>query len=367
MRDPRIEDFCDVLLDHSVKVQAGENIAINMRDYDVEMATALVEGIYKRGGRPFVNLSDARVTAASYKGMDETYAKLLAEFNNPKMERMQGYVSLVGGNNAMEMSNVPAEAMAIYRSLVWKPQDEIIRKNDIKWVVVEYPTPGAAQRAGMSTPEFEDFFFDACCVDYEKMSKGMDVLVQWMERTDRVHITGPGTDLTLSIKGQPAIKCDGVNNVPDGEVFTGPIKDSIDGVVSFNVDSVEGGFQYSNIQLTFEKGKCVKATANDGERINKTLDTDEGARYVGEFALGVNPAIKRPMLSTLFDEKIAGSFHMALGACYDDAPNGNESAIHWDMICIQTKEYGGGEITFDDVLVRKDGMFLPKELQGLNP
>jgi aminopeptidase len=224
-----------------------------------------------------------------------------------------------------------------------------------------------AQLGGMNTEKFADFYYDVCTLDYKKMSDAMDNLVELMNRTDKVHIKGEGTDLSFSIKDIPAIKCAGEMNIPDGEVFTAPVRDSVNGYVTFNTPSVHEGKTFENIRLEFEKGKIVKATANYTEHLNKTLDTDEGARYVGEFAIGVNPYILDPMKDTLFDEKICGSFHFTPGTCYDEAPNGNNSAIHWDLVCIQTEQYGGGEIWFDDTLIRKNGIFVIEQLLCLNP
>ena len=195
----------------------------------------------------------------------------------------------------------------------------------------------------------------------------MDTLVDLMNQTDKVNIKGSGTDLEFSIKDIPAIKCDGKMNIPDGEVYTAPVKYSMNGYITYNTASMEEGFTYDNIYFEVENGKIVKATANDTVRINAHLDTDEGARYFGEFAIGVNPYILEPMKDTLFDEKIAGSFHLTPGMCYEDAPNGNKSAVHWDLVMIQRPEYGGGEIWFDDVLIRKDGIFVIPELEPLNP
>jgi len=224
-----------------------------------------------------------------------------------------------------------------------------------------------AQQAGMSTEAFEDFYFRVCTVDYKKMSKAMAPLVRRMNRADRVRIKDKGTDIAFSIKGIPAIKCDGKMNIPDGEVFTAPVKDSIEGCVTFNAPSVHEGQTFENIRLEFKKGKVVKATCNRTERFNKILDGDKGGRYVGEFALGVNTQVTTPMKDTLFDEKIAGSFHMALGNAYEDeADNGNRSQIHWDLVDIQTPSYGGGEIRFDDVLIRKNGKFVTDDLKPLD-
>jgi aminopeptidase len=257
--------------------------------------------------------------------------------------------------------------MQWYQSLYNHPVHSSTRVKKTKWVVLRYPNPSMAQLANMSTEGFENFYFDVCTLDYEKMSKAMDPLKKLMEKTDRVKIVGPGTELSFSIKNIGAVKCDGKLNIPDGEVYTAPVRDSVNGVIRFNTPSSYLGFTYENVTLEFKDGKIVKATANDTERINKIFDTDEGARYVGEFSLGFNPYIREPMKDTLFDEKIDGSFHFTPGQCYDDAYNGNHSAIHWDMVCIQRPEYGGGEIWFDDRLIRKDGRFVVPELELLNP
>jgi aminopeptidase len=219
----------------------------------------------------------------------------------------------------------------------------------------------------MSTEEFEDFYFDTCTIDYAKMSKAMDPLVELMQRTDRVRLVAPGTDLEFSIKGIPAIKGAGTYNLPDGEVFTAPIKDSINGIIRYNTRTAYMGKIYENIVFHFKDGRIVESTSSRTAEMNAILDSDEGARYVGEFAIGLNPFVKKPMLNPLLDEKIAGSIHLTPGDCYDMAPNGNKSRHHWDIVLIQTKEWGGGEIYFDDKLVRKDGLFVLDELKGLNP
>ena len=199
------------------------------------------------------------------------------------------------------------------------------------------------------------------------MDRAMDPLKELMERTDKVHIVAPGTDLRFSIKDIPTVKCAGQMNIPDGEVYTAPVKNSVNGVLSYNTPTIYDGTTFENIRLEFKNGKIIKATGSDTEKLNHILDSDEGARYIGEFALGLNPFILKPMKDILFDEKIMGSFHFTPGNSYDEAPNGNSSQVHWDMVCIQTSECGGGEIWFDDTLIRKDGMFIPEELQPLNP
>jgi aminopeptidase len=234
--------------------------------------------------------------------------------------------------------------------------------------VLRWPTPSMAQMAEMSTSAFEDFYFNVCTLDYARMAKAMTPLVELMQKTDRVRLRGPrDTDLQFSIKGIPAIPCDGRVNIPDGEVFTAPVKLSVNGVIHFNCPTIYRGVTHNDIRLVFREGKIVEATSTSTDKLNEVLDADAGARYVGEFAIGFNPHCTKPMKDILFDEKIAGSIHFTPGACYDEASNGNKSDIHWDMVMRQTPESGGGEIYFDDRLVRKDGRFVVPELLGLNP
>jgi len=280
---------------------------------------------------------------------------------------MDAYIGIRGGLNISEMSDVPKEKMQLYEKHVLKPVHFEERVKRTKWSILRYPTPSFAQQAGMSTESFENFFFDVCTADYVKMADAMNPLQDLMEITNKVHINGPNTDLTFSIQEIPTIKCSGTHNIPDGEVFTAPVKNSVEGHINFNIPTIYQGNKFSDIYLRFKKGKIVEAKADKTEKLNEILNTDEGARYVGEFSFGINPYITRPILDILFDEKICGSFHFTPGQAYDEADNGNRSNIHWDMVMIQTREMGGGEIYFDDVLIRKDGIFIPEPLQGLNP
>ena len=367
MRDPRIDKLAEMLVTYSMGVQKGDHVAMNLLNPVPAFAEAAIEQVYKAGALPFVQITNSEVSRAVNRGMDEAMAKLQSEFLCQRMDQMDCALYCYVDHNAYESSDVPSQTQAMMSRLISKPLDDVMRKHKNRWALLQWPTEEAAQKAEMSTEAFEDFFFDVCCVDYKAMGEALKPLVQRMEQTDKVHLKGPGTDLAFSIKGIPAVPCDGHFNIPDGEIYTAPVKDSLNGVITFNTPSVEDGFKFENIVLTFENGKCVDAKANNTKRINEILDTDAGARFVGEFALGVNPKIKKPMCDTLFDEKIAGSVHFALGACYDEAPNGNASAIHWDLVLIQTPEYGGGELWFDDVLIRKDGDFVLPELFALNP
>ncbi|MBO8177778.1 MAG: aminopeptidase [Bacillus sp. (in: Bacteria)] len=367
MKDPRIETLAKNLINYSVQLQPGEKVLIENFGLQRELVTALVKEAYAAGGYPFVLLKDHQVDRALLMGAQEEQFEMMAQFEAQVMEQMDAYIGLRSGDNINELADVPDEKMKIHGNTIQKKVHRDIRVPKTKWVVLRYPNASMAQLAKMSTEAFEDFYFNVCNLDYGKMDKAMDALVDLMNKTDKVRITGPGTDLTFSIKDIPAVKCAGRMNIPDGEVYTAPVRESVNGVISFNTPSPYQGFTFENVKLTFKDGKIVEATANDTERINNIFDTDEGARYIGEFAIGVNPFILHPMQDILFDEKIDGSFHFTPGQCYDDAYNGNHSNIHWDMVMIQRPEYGGGEIYFDDVLIRKDGRFVIPELECLNP
>ncbi|WLR50251.1 aminopeptidase [Bacillus tianshenii] len=367
MKDPRIQALANNLIEYSVQLQKGEKILIENTGLQKELVNAIVEAAYKAEGYPYVLLKDPQINRSLIKGATLEQLELQADTEAEMMKKMDAYIGLRSGDNISELADVPSEKMELYSKTVGKKVHSDIRVPKTKWCVLRYPNASMAQLANMSTEAFEDFYFDVCTLDYSKMNTAMDPLVELMNKTDVVRITGPGTDLTFSIKDIPAIKCAGECNIPDGEVFTAPVKDSVNGTITYNTPSPYNSFTFENVKLTFKDGKIIEATANNTERINKIFDTDEGARYVGEFAIGVNPFIKEPMKDILFDEKIDGSFHFTPGQCYDEAPNGNDSAIHWDMVNIQRPEYGGGEIYFDDVLIRKDGRFVLPELEGLNP
>jgi len=365
--DSRITTLAKNLIHYSTDLQKGEKILIEVFDDALPLAKALVKEVYNVGALPFLTIKNNELQRALICGASKDQLSIIADYEAKRMKQMDAYLGIRASANVSELSDVPSEKMKLYQQHWQKPVHSDIRVPDTKWCVMRYPNGSMAQLANMSTEAFEDFYFNVCNLDYAKMDTAMTPLVELMDRTDKVHIVGPGTDLNFSIKNIPAVKCSGLRNIPDGEVYTAPVKDSIYGTLSYNTPAVYQGVTYENISLTFEAGKIITATANHTEKINEVFDTDAGARYVGEFALGVNPYITTPMKDTLFDEKIQGSFHFTPGMAYKEANNGNSSAIHWDLVCIQTPEYGGGEIYFDDVLIRKDGRFVIDALQGLNP
>ncbi|HYE84136.1 MAG TPA: aminopeptidase [Clostridia bacterium] len=367
MKDPRVTQMAKSLLGYSVKLKPGENILIEVFDSGEELAAELIKEAYRMGGKPFLSVKKRSLMRELMLGTDTGHMSRIAHFEAERMKEMQAYIGIRGAYNSSDWSDVPSDKMSIYQSHWFKTVHSEIRVPKTKWCIMRYPNNSMAQMANMSTEQFEDFYFNVCNLDYAKMSKAMDPLVALMNKTDKVRIKGVGTDLSFSIKNLPAIKCDGELNIPDGEVYSAPVKDSVNGYITYNTPAEYQGYTYDNIRLEFANGKIIDAASNNTERINKVFDTDEGARYVGEFAIGVNPYIIKPMKDTLFDEKIMGSFHFTPGSSYDQCYNGNKSAIHWDLVCIQTPGYGGGEIWFDDVLIRKDGKFVHKDLDVLNP
>lgn len=366
--DQRNQILAEKLVNYSCELKPGERVWIEANGLEgLELVNHLVKEVYKAKGMPFINIVQERIHRDWLIGASEEQIKLQTKYDAFKMEEMQAYIGVRAMTNQSELNDVPEDKREMYQRLYNKPINHDIRVPKTKWVVLTYPSASSAQQASMSREAYEEFYYNVCNMDYKKMSLAMDALVSVMERTDRVHIKSKTCDLSFSIKDIPVIKCDGTRNIPDGEVYTAPVKDSVNGYVTFNAPSNYQGFTFENIRLEFKDGKIINATSNNNERINKLLDTDEGSRYIGEFAIGVNPYITSPAKNTLFDEKISGSFHFTPGACYDEASNTNKSAIHWDLVCIQTKEYGGGEIYFDGELIRRDGIFILPELKALNP
>ena len=365
--DSRTQQLAQNLIRYSTDLQPGEKILIEIFDDALPLAQALVDEAYRAGGIPFLSLKNNRLQRKLLNGASNSQLQAIASWESARMTAMQAYIGIRASENISELSDVPPEKLQMYQQEWFKPVHSEIRVKKTKWCVLRWPNASMAQLAGQSSESFESFYYNVCNLDYAKMDHAMTPLVELMEKTDRVRIVGPGTDLSFSIRTIPVVKCSGLRNIPDGEVYTAPVRDSINGTLTYNTPSIFQGVTYENICFRFENGRIIEASANLSERLNKVLDTDDGARYIGEFAIGVNPYIVRPMKDTLFDEKIQGSFHFTPGNAYEEADNGNRSAIHWDLVVIQTPEYGGGEIWFDGVLIRKDGRFIPTELAPLNP
>jgi len=365
MTDPRYKKLAKLLVNYSTQIKKGDRALLDMIDVPDEFTVELVRAVREAGGTPFVEVRHPRVSRELLLGTNENHAAQARDIEMFRMKKMQAYIAIRGSANASENADVPSERLQLYSKILRPVQD--YRVNKTRWCVLRWPTPSMAQAAGMSTEAFEDLYFNVCTMNYAKMARAMVPLEKRMLRADKVHLKSPGTDLTFSIKGIGAKMCKGDRNIPDGEVFSCPVKTSVNGTIQFNTPTIYSGTKFENVRLEFVDGKIVSATANNTKRLNEILDTDAGARYVGEFSLGFNPYILSPMCDILFDEKIAGSLHFTPGQAYEECDNGNRSAVHWDMVLIQRKEWGGGEVWFDGELIRKDGIFLPKDLKGLNP
>jgi aminopeptidase len=368
MIDPRITRLADTLVNYSCAVKPGEKILIEAIDVPHEFTTECVRIAAEKDAMPLVLLKSNQVDRVLRAHASREQFELIARVEKLQMENVQCYIGARGNYNVAELSDVPADQMKIYESTVWKDVHIETRVKKTRWVVIRWPHASMAQLADMSTEAFEDFYFDVCGMNYANMGEAMQALKARMEKVDQVQLRGPGeTDLSFSIKGMPAIPCDGKLNIPDGEVFTAPVKDSVNGVIQYNTPTLYRGVTHENVRLVFKEGRIVEATSSNTAKLNEVLNSDEGARYVGEFAIGLNPYITKAMKDILFDEKIAGSIHLTPGSSYDEAPNGNNSDIHWDLVLIQTPERGGGEIRFDGELIRKDGLFVVDDLKPLNP
>lgn len=362
----KLEKLAKMIVTYSIKVEKNEKVLISCYTSEArEFITYLIEEIVRQGGLPFVEIVDPIINTLLAENNSKERIEVLKKLEENKVNTYDSFIQIRSSFNDYESKNIPieidrlvSEALLPYRN---------IRVNERKWVLLNYPTLLDSHKAKMNSREFNKFALDVMTVDYQAMNELIKPLKELMDNTDKVRIVSPGTDLTFSIKNMGSIPCVGEMNIPDGELYTAPIKDSVNGIITYNTPSPYQGNIYNHVSLTFENGKIVKATCDeDDEKLNEIFDTDGGARYVGEFSLGFNPKILYPMGDILYDEKILGSLHFTPGACYSDCDNGNNSSVHWDMVLIQREDYGGGEIYFDDVLIRKDGMFILDELKPLN-
>ncbi|MDX2039115.1 MAG: aminopeptidase [Isosphaeraceae bacterium] len=370
MPDPRWEMLADILIRHSVRIESSDALLIECFDLDDDtLPRLLTRAAARRGARVFVEIRESRMMRELLVHGSEAQFRDWGEIDLDRMRRMTAYIALRGRRNISELSDVAPEKMNLYNRHYLKPVHLEQRIRSTKWCVLRLPGAAAAQAAGLSTEAFENHYFDVCNLDYPRFARALDPLVRRMEAANEVRITGPDTDLRFSIEGIPVVPCAGRMNLPDGEVFTAPVRDSVEGFVRFNAPTIYQGQAFDGIRLVFEKGKIVAATCTVGDsaRLARIFATDEGASYVGEWSIGCNPRILHPMRDILFDEKIAGSFHLTPGNAYDEADNGNRSQIHWDLVAIQRPEYGGGVIAFDGEPIRIDGRFVPEELQALDP
>lgn len=365
MADPRIEKLADVLVNYSVAVQPGDKVIVQGDAPARSLLQVVYAEVLQAGGHPLMMITLPGTQELFFHHASDEQLQHVPEPVKLMMETYDARIRIVGAENTKALSNVDPAKMV----LVNQAQAGLIKtfmqrsaSGELRWVVTLFPTNAHAQDAEMNLSEYEDFVYGACMPDIDDpvghwrgFSAWQQKIVDWLKGKDRVHVVGPETDLHLSIAGRTFVNCDGKINMPDGEVFTGPVEDSVEGHVHFSYPAIYAEREVSGVRLWFKDGKVIKATAEKNEDfLLQTLDTDEGARHVGEFAIGTNKGITNFTREILFDEKINGSFHMAIGAGYPETGSKNESAIHWDMICDMRD---GGEIWVDDELLYRDGEF----------
>jgi aminopeptidase len=365
MADPRIVTVARILVDYSVNVQPRELVQIRCAPEGAPLLVAVYQRVLERGGFPYVKIGLDDLAEVFFKHASDEQLTFVANVDRQMVEDIHANIGIWTETNTKALSNVDpakqARAQAARRTLSERFLERAAKK-ELKWTGTVFPTQAFAQDAEMSLREFEDFVYGAALVHeadpigaWQAISKQQQRLVDWLSDKHEIHVLGPDTDLTLAVAGRRWENCDGHENFPDGEIFTGPIEDSVNGHVRFTYPACEGGREVEDVRLWFERGKVVKATAAKNEQFLLTmLDTDEGARYLGEFAFGTNQGVQRFTKNILFDEKIGGTIHMAVGSGYPETGSLNRSAIHWDMICDLRR---GGEVWVDGTLFAKDGVF----------
>lgn len=364
--DKRLEQLSNTIVNYSIKVKENDRVLIQYESSNCNpLIKYLIKDIYKNKGIPFVKLIDNELDTLIKEEANSNVMDEIVKMKQYEVDNFDCFIRICYTENEYEDKNVDT---SIRKELGAKSREvDDIRTNERRWVLLNYPSLVDAYKSKMKYDEFYNFSMDVMNVDYESLNEKIKPLKDLMEKTDKVRIIAPDTDITFSIKGMNAVPCCGTANIPDGELYTAPIKNSVNGVIAYNTPSPYRGNIFNNIRLEFKDGKIINATSLENQKeLEEIFNTDEGARYIGEFSLGFNPLITKPMGDILYDEKIMGSLHFTPGSCYDDCDNGNKSSIHWDLVLIQTEEFGGGEIYFDDVLIRKDGVFVLPELKDLN-
>ena len=361
-----LKKLSNTIINYSLKLKKGDRVQITYGNKEcTKLVKYLINDIYDNEGIVNTKLVDYEISSLLMERASSSELDHMVKIKEFEVDNYDCYIHICYNENEYEGRNI---ASSIRRELGEKSDKyDDIRINKRRWVLLNYPSVMDAYKAKMKNDEFYNYAMRVMNVDYAKMKDKIEPLKKLMEKTDKVRIVSPGTDLTFSIKGMPVIPCLGECNIPDGEIYTAPHKESVNGFITYNTPSPYQGYTYENIKLEFKDGKIIKCSSKDNnEGLEKIFNTDIGARYIGEFSFGLNPEILHPMGDILYDEKIKGSIHFTPGKCYQDSDNGNRSAIHWDLVLIQREDYGGGEIYLDDKLIRKDGLFVIDELKSLN-
>lgn len=366
----RYGELADRLVSYSTNVKKGDLVILETFDIPNPMIASLVNKVHDAGGHPVPWIKSWEVLRAVLNGSSAQEIDLISDAELMQMKKADVYIGLRASMGSKELEGVSTPGQRLFQKNWLGKVHYQERVQNTRWCSMKWPTEQAAAAAGMSYKEFEKYYLDVCLdVDYPKMAQAMIPLVRALETTDKVRIIGKDTDVSFSKKGIPSVGCAGTINIPDGEIYTAPIKESVEGVINYNVASTEGGEYFEGLGFKLKAGKIVDAWCDIGnpDVLKSVLSIDEGASFIGEFAFGVNPLVKKPVNDRMFDEKMEGSIHLTPGNSYKNAFNGNKSSLHWDLILSQSAHNGGGEIYFDDMLVRKDGLFVLPGLVVLNP
>ncbi len=366
--EEKIKKLANTIVNYSLKVREHDKVLITYQSIESrDLVMALIKEINNNKGVVFTNYVDPFLSNTLKEHSTEERIELIKKYQKFELDHFDSFINIKYNLNDYETKNISPDIRKSINNKTYAIHNKMV--NDRKWVLLNYPSFVDSFKAKMKYEDFKNFAFDVMTIDYKKMMNDIKPLKQLMEKTDKVRIIGKETDITFSIKGMPVIPCVGESNIPDGEIYTAPLKTSVNGIITYNTTSTYNGEVFSNIKLEFKNGKIINASCDDKEKnakLNEIFNTDKGSRYIGEFSLGLNPKIVNPMGDILYDEKIIGSIHFTPGAAYKDCYNGNNSTVHWDLVLIGRKEYGGGELYFDDKLIRKDGLFVLEELKHLN-
>lgn len=357
--------FIRKILLFSLELKKGDKIYIDINgDASEQLQEYLFRQIINLGCLPKINVTTTHNYIQLVNKGDKEYFEYLYLTEKTNLELMDAYLNIKIDTNKFNYKELNKKNLELYYELYHLPK--LIEASKKKWLVTELPTDSMAQFSELSTNQLRKIFFNASNIDFTKYDSELSYLKRLLDNTENIRVTGTNTNLSFSKKNIKSFICDGKSNLPDGEIFTAPIKESLEGYISFNLPTSFMGIRYNNIYLEFNKGRVVNYKSDNNEALGSLLNKDEGSCYIGEFGIGFNPYIYKPMQNTLFDEKMAGSLHLAIGQSYEMANNENSSSIHVDFILCQLKEFGGGEIYFDNNLIRKDGYFTPIELNRLN-
>jgi len=365
MQSDQLTELAEQIVGHSLRLEENDRVLIDVVGEADELVTATLTKVYEAGAQPFLRTISTDHLKTIVRGGSEVYMKHWADVDRFQMRGISAYLRIRADENLYDWSDIPQDRFTQYVNHYRLPQQEAIAKLS-KWLMIQYPTHGMAQQARMSTPAYQELYFRSSCMDYARLAEAAKPLQDLMAQVDKVRIEAVDTDFQFRIRGIPSYMCDGRYNLPDGELFTAPLAESAEGEIRFNIPSAFMGIQFEQVRFKVNKGHVIHADSSQRELLRSIIGSDFGASRFGEFGIGLNPFIRMPTNHVSMDEKMGGSIHLALGQAFEYADNGNKSAIHWDFVQCHFQEFGGGNVYFDNQLVRRDGLYVHPQLLALN-